>query len=97
MFSGNFDPTESAVVENISSKKYQAQGVVSISYYSPNKVTIKTSTDADSFLVLTDSYYRTWNAKIDGKNAKVYITDFDFRGVELPKGNHIVEFEDHIL
>jgi uncharacterized membrane protein YfhO len=44
------------------------------------------------FLVLTDSFYPTWKAHIDGKPTQIYLTDFSFRGVVVPSGDHHVEF-----
>lgn len=97
MFESGFDPINSAVVEGFGQEKYQAQGSVEIENYEENRVEIGTDTDAPSFLVLTDTYYPSWHAKIDGKPAKIYLTDFDFRGVELPKGKHSIVFYNGIL
>ncbi len=72
-------------------------GKVQIIEYSENKVILSTENPGEGFLVLTDSYYPTWRVKIDGKNAKIYKTDYAFRGVVVPGGNHAIEFYDSIL
>jgi hypothetical protein len=64
----------------------------SIIYYSENKVIIETQSQEKSFLVLTDTYYPTWQATIDGNKTKIYRTDYNFRGVFIPGGKHRIEF-----
>ncbi len=63
-----------------------------ITKYSENKVIIETNNSGEGFLVFTDSYYPTWRARVDGKDTKIYITDYNFRGVVVPQGKHKVEF-----
>ena len=68
-----------------------------ITQYSENMVTIKTNTSEDTFLVLFDQFYPTWHATIDGKETKIYLTDYTFRGVFVPKGEHEIEFYDRLF
>lgn len=60
--------------------------------YSPNKVVIQASADKTSLLFLSDNYYNEWEVKIDGAKKEIFIADYSFRAVEIPKGNHKVEF-----
>lgn len=60
--------------------------------YTENVVTVKTDTNRDAFLVLTDSYYPTWHVKIDGVETLIYRTNFNFRGIFVPEGKHTIEF-----
>ena len=70
----------------------QSIGTVEIEEYFANRVVIKTENTGDGFLVLTDSFYPTWKASIDGAKTPIYRTDFNFRGIFVPKGTHTVEF-----
>ncbi|MBI2621379.1 MAG: YfhO family protein [Candidatus Levybacteria bacterium] len=65
---------------------------ISIVAYSPNLVRIQTQTNKDSILVLTDPYYPGWKAFIDNKKTRILVADHAFRAIELPKGEHIVNF-----
>ncbi len=65
--------------------------------YGDNNVRIETENKGDGFMVLTDTYYPTWHATIDGKETKIYLTDYNFRGVVVPKGKHMVEFYDSLF
>ena len=73
------------------------KAVANIVEYSENTIKIKTSDSADGFLVLTDTFYPTWHATIDGKETKIYLTDYNFRGIVVPAGNHKVEFYDSLF
>jgi len=68
-------------------------GTVNISSYASNKIVLKTVTNGNSLLFLSDSYSKDWKVKIDGKEAKIYRADYDFRAVFVPGGNHEVVFE----
>src|SRR5690606_12899566 len=57
-----------------------------------NTVDIYCESDADGFLVLTDSFYPGWTATIDGKRVEIFPANCMFRAVELPKGSHKVRF-----
>lgn len=67
-------------------------GVAVIKKYLANEVLIQTKNVGQGFLVLLDSYYPDWKASVDGAPTKIYITDYTFRGVIIPAGEHIVKF-----
>ena len=56
-------------------------------------ILIKASANIDSYLVVLDSFYPGWKAFIDGKETVIHKTNYNFRGLVLPKGDHIVEFK----
>ncbi len=100
LFKNQNDLRTSAVVEDYSSAKpewdwYRAQA--NITSYQDNRIEISTKNKGEGFMVLTDSYYPTWHAKIDGKEVKIYRTDYNFRGIIVPKGEHKVEFYDSLF
>lgn len=63
--------------------------------YSENIIKIRVQSIVSRILILTDTYYPTWNVYIDGKRGKIYRTDYTFRGVIVPPGEHIIEFKIH--
>ena len=87
----SFDPKKEAVVEEKLTQDITT-GETEILEYSQNKIRLQTRNEGDGFLLLTDNYYPSWKVKIDNKKSEIYITDFSFRGVFVPKGEHIVEF-----
>lgn len=69
-----------------------AKGTVKLITYKPNSVIIKTESSENTLLFISDNYFSQWNAKIDITPTKVLIADYSFRAVEVPKGEHTVEF-----
>ncbi len=96
MFANKNDLNKIAVVEDTAdpkvSQKNWSLGQVKIDSYTENKVKLTTQTGGKAFLVLTDSFYPTWHATIDGKETKIYLTDLNFRGIIVPAGDHTIEF-----
>ena len=101
LFEVNYQLNSRAVVEEVSNenlfKSNWDLGQVNLLNYSDEKVILKTSNPGDGFLVFTDSYYPTWHATIDGKETKIYLTDFNFRGIIVPKGEHTIVFYDSLF
>ncbi len=71
----------------------KGENKVAILDYEENKVLIEVETSQSGILVLTDSFYPGWQAKIDGQGTQIYRADYNFRGVIVPEGNHQVTFE----
>ncbi len=89
---------DTAVVENVQNFKANwSLGQARIIKYEPNIIDIQTTNAGEGFLVLTDSFYPTWHATIDGREATIYLTDYNFRGIIIPKGKHLVEFYDTLF
>jgi hypothetical protein len=57
-----------------------------------NHIEVKTESQSEAFLVVLDTFYPGWKATIDSKPAKIYQTNYAFRGVLLPAGRHTVDF-----
>jgi hypothetical protein len=67
-------------------------GTATITSYSNNRVRLEVSADREGLLVLHDLYYPGWEATVDGVRVPVVKANILFRGVEVPAGEHIVEF-----
>ena len=78
-------------------RKIDLNESVEIVEYSENSVIINTNSAIRRLLVLTDSYYPTWKVIIDGKPGKIIKTNYFFRGVVIPEGQHSVKFGTTIL
>ena len=57
-----------------------------------NTVTIRAALPQDGFLVLLDTYYPGWKALVDDQPAIIHPANLAFRAVELPAGEHSIEF-----
>jgi len=102
MFNDSFIPGDTAIIElaqggvSVSPLRWKV-GEAEIAQYSENKIVINTKNTGDGFLVLTDSFYTTWKVMVDGIEAEIYRTDYNFRGVVVPSGKHRVEFYNSLF
>ncbi len=95
LYSPDFDPHRSLILEEQPFQLIhsQATGSAKIVTYEPNRVVIDTQTSVgNSLLLLTDNYYPSWQATIDGLPTRIYKANHTFRSVLIPQGNHQVEF-----
>ncbi|MCX6793688.1 MAG: YfhO family protein, partial [Candidatus Gottesmanbacteria bacterium] len=60
--------------------------------YAPNIVTIAVQTDSQQLLFLSDTYDDGWTATINGRVTNIYMADYAFRAVLVPKGESVVIF-----
>jgi len=77
--------------------KMWSTGSVEITKYSANEVRLSVDNDEEGFLVLTDTYYPTWKAEVDGVPTEIFIANYNFRGVIVPAGSKEVIFTNHIF
>ncbi len=106
IFDKNIDLRQIAVVENWDSGKitFTSKGnKAEITKYRDNEVTIETNNKEEGFLVLTDTFYPAWHAKICNNTkancyeTKIYLTDYNFRGIIVPKGKYTIIFYTTLL
>lgn len=77
----------------VSSRKFSGIGSIKMTSYAPNKITYKSSSTEKQFAVFSEIYYpEGWTATIDGKEAQIIKTDYLLRGLEIPAGDHKIEF-----
>jgi len=57
-----------------------------------DRVIVDVSTETPGMLVMSDVYAPGWMVRVDGKDSKLYRTNYAFRGVFLSEGDHIVSF-----
>ncbi len=70
----------------------QAANSVSYLKYSEQESILEIETKDDGFLFVSDLFYPGWKAYIDGKESKIYRTNYVFRAVFVPEGEHEVKF-----
>jgi len=60
--------------------------------YAPEQVTIHVQSVEAALLVLSDTAYPGWTATVDGVATPIYTTNYLFRGVPVPPGEHTITF-----
>ncbi len=93
---GQIDLSRWAVVDErfeLSGSGSSGEGTIRLVSYLPHHLTYKYSADAPSTVVFSEIYYdKGWRAYVDGEEAPYFRANYILRGMELPAGDHIVEW-----
>jgi hypothetical protein len=93
-----FKPNQEAIMltdefSKVGKMKFDAQGIIKMKSYEPNKITYSSNTKSEQFAVFSEIYYpEGWTATIDGKKVEIVKTDYLLRGLKIPAGKHTIEF-----
>jgi len=90
-----FDPRQEALVEvgnGALPGPLTVPAELAITEYGTDSVTVRSRSTGPSFLVLTEAYEDGWSVTIDGRPGHVYPTDYLWRGVSVPAGEHVIQF-----
>ena len=90
------NPRTMAIVEGlppaVQRENYPTSGSAIVRQDNSTGVRIDVSSSARAFLVLSDTYYPGWIARVDGRVVPIFPVDLAFRGIFVPSGQHLVEF-----
>lgn len=67
-------------------------GSAEVTRYEPNRIELRTTSDAPSILVLSENHYPGWRAEVDGRGVETLRVNYNQRGVALAPGAHEVSF-----
>jgi len=71
-----------------------SSATIQLTSYALNNLVYDFNASTNQFAVFSEIYYKDgWNAYIDGKLTPYYRVNFVLRGLEIPKGNHKIEFK----
>ena len=71
-----------------------ASGTIKLEEYKPNYLKYSVNANNNTLAVFSEIYYpKGWTAKIDGKEVDILQANYILRAVEIPQGEHMVEFE----
>jgi hypothetical protein len=91
----DFDPEQIAFVEKDLPAKIQAPGPGAKAEITEKKneyIKIKATASGNNLLHIGEIYYPVgWKAYIDGKETEIFKTNFAFRSLIVPKGDHEIE------
>ena len=78
----------------LSAESFGAEGDIELVEYSPNRLKYEYSSATHSLAVFSEIYFADgWTAYIDGVEANYFAVDYILRGMELPAGEHTVEWQ----
>ena len=96
-----FDPARVALLEeedfggravSLPATGVSAGAEARITRYEPRRIELMTRNEQPGLLILSEVYYRGWDARVDGMKRPVERVNYTLRGIALPAGEHRVEF-----
>lgn len=96
----NIDPKTEVLIHDefsniISTDSYNnSNSNISLTKYKPNHLTYAAQTTSKALAVFSEIYYKDgWNAYIDGEKVDYARANYFLRALEIPSGNHKIEFK----
>lgn len=97
---GHWHPKQTAILRKSEWDKLQNKSIVAdpsavvrLTKYSPDTLSYQSQSELPGLVVFSDIYYpKWWRATIDGKEAPILRADYALRALELPAGQHTIEF-----
>ena len=94
-----FNPDSTAIVdvrfsEQIIDNLDNSNTAITLEEYKPNFLKYTSSSTKDGIAIFSEIYYdKGWNAYIDGELKPHFRANYVLRGMQIPVGNHLVEFK----
>ena len=71
-----------------------SSAIISLVKYSANELSYKSSSASNQLAVFSEIYYKHgWEAYVDGVKTKIYPVNYVLRAIEIPSGDHNIEFK----
>lgn len=94
----DFAPAKTAVMrkeysDQLSSTGFEGNGQIKLESYNPNKMVYHSSNRSDGLAVFSEIFYPVgWSATIDGEKVDILRANYVLRALEVPAGEHTIEF-----
>ena len=92
---GKIDTKREAVMtdEYLPENFHFSKGSISLDEYRPNYLRYTAKAEGDALIVFSEIFTKQgWRVKIDGKDARALRADYILRAVEMPAGEHTIEW-----
>jgi len=93
---GDFNPVEVAYIEKELPEAIQpadSTASVRVTNHDTEFIRMEASASGNNLLFISEMYYPSWHAYLDGKEIPIIKTDFACRSVIVPKGKHTIEMK----
>jgi hypothetical protein len=93
-----WDPREETIVDtrfkgNLSKDQYSGDGTIVMTSYHPDNLVYQSSSTDEQLAVFSEIYYPLgWKAYIDGNEVPISRVNYVLRAIEVPAGDHKIEF-----
>jgi hypothetical protein len=94
-----FNPATTAIVDTRFSEQIindldNTNASIFLTEYKPNYLKYNSNSTIDGIAIFSEIYYdKGWNAYVDGELSPHFRVNYVLRGMQIPKGNHSIEFK----
>jgi hypothetical protein len=92
-----FDPRQFVVLpldtKGLVSATNQTRAQVTLNRFEPQRVELDVDAAEPSLVVVAQTYYHRWRARIDDRPARLLRANYAFQAVEVPQGKHHVRLD----
>lgn len=71
----------------------QTQARVTLKHFEAQRVEVEVDATAPSLVVMAQTFYHCWRARIDGQPTRLLRANYAFQAVEVPQGKHVVRLD----
>ncbi len=100
----DFNPAQTALIdkewqstlkgwESLQHEKDSMASIRLTDYANPGNIFYESSSTMPHLAVFSEVFYKTWHAYIDGQEVPLVRVNYILRGLEIPAGNHKIEFK----
>ncbi len=92
------DPSTTCIIDisrfPVETRDYSSNGTIKLVDYQPGFLKYQYSKEDSGFAVFSEIYYpEGWEATVDGNPIELKRVDYILRGLEVPAGDHTIEFK----
>ena len=75
-------------------QSYNPEGEIELVEYAPNRLKYRYSSETPSLALFSEIYFpEGWSVEVDGHKAEYFAADYILRGMQLPAGEHTIEWQ----
>lgn len=75
-------------------QSYNPEGEIELVEYAPNRLKYRYSSETPSLALFSEIYFpEGWSVEVDGHKAEYFAADYILRGMQLPAGEYIIEWQ----
>jgi hypothetical protein len=82
-------------IAQIRHEQADSPGSVAVSQYTSGHIRLEVTATRPSLLVVAESWYPGWEARLDGEDTGLFRANYLSQGVIVPEGTHTVELDYH--
>lgn len=92
LLDSNFSPKDTAYILDFnSSQSFSDKVSITDIKEEQQNINFSTTSNQDAFIVIADSYYPGWHARIDGNENTILNVNINSRGLLIPSGRHKIK------